>query len=985
MLKQKPLAAAVAVSLGLAALPALAQDAAGTSTMQTVEVTGIRASMAKSLNVKKNSVANVEVITAEDVGKMPDKNLADSLQRLAGVAVRTDYDEAEKVALRGTNPDMTMILFNGHAIAGADWYVGDQPSASRSTSLSLLPSTVINQAQVYKTSMADIVDGGLAGTINVTTRKPLSAKEKISGVASVGASYVTLPGKTAPDLDALVNWKNDANTFGFFVQGFANKRYIRRDSVSRLAYGTSSGYDTINTGTMKGITDESLAGSGYKAADLNGVRMPGSMASEFVEGVRDRKGGMVSLQFKPNQDIDVTMTGFHSSMNTNNYGRLKAGAIYSMLLGKASLKDGATSAGAPNTNSNGQQVFASIRNPVIVNETTMYGDTLRVLKSADIVFPDGTTPQYIGNNEGFYRDGANATVSFLDLDGKWRVNQDLTLKGLLSTTRGVGKTEADQGLTYASFGTGVSYSLGSVYNAPYVKYYGTGIKPDELVVRTISGLKSVDKEHSAQLDGEYRLEKGWIQSIEGGVRFSDHHRDSERRYPAFHTPDLKNGAPTSTIPWPSDFGGDLNGPAGWDNTGYTFSPEVLKAYFATNTKETSDQFERRIASELHVRERQSAIYAQANYEHDKWSGNVGLRFVQTRVNADIPTPIPAGACQRAAPNQPAIPCPAYPGVISTAGDLQPYYDDQTSTATRFDPLAGNTYYFTKSDRRFNNWLPSLNVRYEVTKDMLVRFGASRTIGRQNYNIVGAGFGTPGCDAQGCRVTGPNPDLKPLTADNLDLSWAWYFANRSLVAANVFYSRIDGYAKTGTSGGTTIDLWDSASQSLKTYAVNTSSQQGARIKGIELSYEQPFGSTGFGFTSNVSRAKTKVDDGRPMVGASEWAANLGGYYENDKVSMRLVANYRSEYVSGSTAPAPTANSQGLSTVAGILMPTAPTMAAPVTTLAFNASYNFMPNLTLTFDATNLTNVRRAYYRYSDQEQSKLDVIGRQYYLSLKYKF
>jgi iron complex outermembrane receptor protein len=277
------------------------------------------------------------------------------------------------------------------------------------------------------------------------------------------------------------------------------------------------------------------------------------------------------------------------------------------------------------------------------------------------------------------------------------------------------------------------------------------------------------------------------------------------------------------------------------------------------------------------------------------------------------------------------------------------------------------------------------VRYEVTKDMLVRFGASRTIGRQNYNIVGAGFGSPGCDAQGCRVTGPNPDLKPLTADNLDLSWAWYFANRSLVAANVFYSRIDGYAKTGTSGGTTIDLWDPASQSLKTYAVNTSSQQGARIKGIELSYEQPFGKTDFGFTSNVSRAKTKVDDGRPMVGASEWAANLGGYYETDKVSMRLVANYRSEYVSGSTAPAPTANSQGLSTVAGILMPTAPTMAAPVTTLAFNASYNFTSNLTLTFDATNLTNVRRAYYRYSDQEQSKLDVIGRQYYVNLKYKF
>ena len=983
MLKQKPLALAVAMALsGIAAVPALAQSEADSTVVQKVEVSGIRASMAKSLNVKKNSAANVEVITAEDVGKMPDKNLADSLQRLAGVAVRTDYDEAEKVALRGTNPDMTMILFNGHAIAGADWYVGDQASASRSTSLSLLPSSVLNQAQVYKTSMASLVDGGLAGTINVTTRKPLSAKEKISGVASLGASYVTLPGKTAPDLDALVNWKNDANTFGFFVQGFANKRYIRRDSVSRLAYGTSSGWDVINTTTMKGITDESLAGTGLKASDLNGVRLPGSMSTEFVEGVRDRKGGMVSLQFKPNQDIDVSLTGFHAKMETNNYGRLKAGAIYSMLLGKANVADGATGATAANTSSNGKQVFASIRNPVIVNETTMYGDTLRVLKSADIVFPDGTAPQYIGNSEGFYRDGASASSAFLDLDASWRVNQDLKLKTLLSTTRGTGQTAADQGLTYARFGTGLSYALGSVDDAPYIKYNGTEGTTDQLVARTISSLKSVDKERSAQLDAEYRLEKGWIQSIDSGMRFSDHHRDSARRSPAYRTLGL-GAAPGATVPWPSDFGADLGGPAGWDNTGTTFTPEMLKAYFAANTKATSEDFERRIASELHVRERQSSAYAQANFEHEQWSGNLGLRFVQTRVNADIPTPIPAGACVRSAPNQPAIPCAAYPGAITNAGDLQPYYDDQA--ATPFNPLAGNTYYFTKTDKRFNNWLPSLNVRYEIDKDMLVRVGASRTIGRQNYNIVGAGFGTPTCDAQGCRVTGPNPDLKPLTADNLDLSWAWYFATRSLVSVNAFYSRIDGYAKTGSSGGTTIDLFDSASQSMRTYAVNTSSQQGARIAGLELSYEQPFGSTGFGFTSNVSRAKTKVDDGRPMVGASEWAGNLGGYYENDKVSLRLVANYRSEYVNSTTAPAPTANSQGLSTINGVLMPSAPTMAAPVTTLAFNASVNLTPALTLTFDATNLTNVKRAYYRYSEEEQQKLDVSGRQFYVNLKYRF
>lgn len=354
MLKQKPLAAAVSMAvLGLAAIPALAQDAsAGATSMQTVEVTGIRASMAKSLAVKRDSAANVEVITAEDVGKMPDKNLADSLQRLPGVAVRTDYDEAEKVSMRGTNPDMSLIIFNGHTVSGGDWYVADQASSSRSTSLSLMPSSVLNQALVYKTSQANIVDGGLAGTINVTTRKPLAQKERFGGVISGGASYADLPGKSAPDLNAMFNWKNEAGTFGFIVQGFAEKRYVRRDSVSRFAYSGGSGWDVINTSTMLGVTDESLAGSGYKAADLNGVRIPGSMSMEFVESVRDRKGGMFSLQFKPNQDLDVTMTGFHSGMNANNYGRLNAGAMFSMLLGRGGLQGGATP-----TNSNGQRVY----------------------------------------------------------------------------------------------------------------------------------------------------------------------------------------------------------------------------------------------------------------------------------------------------------------------------------------------------------------------------------------------------------------------------------------------------------------------------------------------------------------------------------------------------------------------------------------------------------------------------------------------------
>ena len=145
-LNRKPLSAAVISALVSLTAPVYAQTAAPTpaptsaevaaaakkaedakkaaaQSIEQVVVTGIRASLEKSLEVKRNSGANVEVITAEDVGKMPDKNIADSLQRLTGVAVRTDYDEAEKVSLRGTNPDMSLILFNGHTVSGGDWFV----------------------------------------------------------------------------------------------------------------------------------------------------------------------------------------------------------------------------------------------------------------------------------------------------------------------------------------------------------------------------------------------------------------------------------------------------------------------------------------------------------------------------------------------------------------------------------------------------------------------------------------------------------------------------------------------------------------------------------------------------------------------------------------------------------------------------------------------------------------------------------------------
>jgi iron complex outermembrane recepter protein len=807
-----------------------------TEKIDVITVTGIRASLQKSIEVKRDASANVEVITAEDVGKMPDKNLADSLQRLVGVAVRTDYDEAEKVSIRGTNPDMSLILFNGHTVSGGDWYISDQGSSSRSTSLSLMPSSVLNQAIVYKTSQANIADGGLAGTINVTTRKPLDEQASFGGQINAGAVYASLPDKTSPQLNANLNWKNEANTFGAIMQGFAEKRYLRRDSVSRFAYGTSSGWGVIDTSTMLGITDASLAGTGLRAADLNGVRMPGSMSSEFVESVRDRKGGMLSLQFRPNRDWDITATGFYSSMDANNYGRLTSGAIYSMLLGRAE-PFGATTGNAAFTSSNGQRVYAQIRNPVITTETSNYGFPLRVLRSADIVFPDSTTPQYVGNSEGFYRDGANATSGFFDIDTKYKVTNDLTINALFSTTRGKGTTALDQGITFARYGTGISYALNGIDQAPDSRYIGAGgnvpvLNADgsgyRVVNRAASSILTVDKEDSLAIDATYNIAASVFSTLEAGVRHADHKRDVRRWAPTFRSATFSPAPTTGVESYPGNFGSQLSG-SGWDRSGFYYSPETLRGYIASQTKPTTAEFERRVAGEIDMREKQSAAYLMQNLDGNWWSGNVGLRFVRTQIIANIVTPTSTAKCPKTEPGQTPVPCALIPGAITTAGDGSTFYD-----GVPFNPLAGAVYYKTPTNRFYSHVLPSLNLRAEITKDVVARFGLSRTIGRQNYNILGSGFSAASCDATGCSVTGPNPDIKPLAADNADLSFVWYFAPRSLVSINGYLSNLDSYVKTGANRqGATVDLLDPVSNTIRPFFVNSASQQGAKIRGIEL--------------------------------------------------------------------------------------------------------------------------------------------------------
>ncbi|HUG25683.1 TonB-dependent receptor plug domain-containing protein, partial [Piscinibacter sp.] len=253
-IQRTPIASAVALLLFGLGMPAIAQQAAPAPSqpasaparateLETVIVTGIRGALEQSLSQKRDANSRVEVITAEDIGKMPDKNVADSLQRVPGVTISSaganegGFDENDRVSMRGTNPSLTQTLVNGHGIASGDWFVLNQVgTVGRSVSYSLLPSQLVQSVVVHKSAQASLVEGGLTGSVNIITRKPLGFREPLTLEASVGAVYADLPGKTDPQLSALANWKNEANTLGVLVQAFHEQRSLRRDGQEVLSY-----------------------------------------------------------------------------------------------------------------------------------------------------------------------------------------------------------------------------------------------------------------------------------------------------------------------------------------------------------------------------------------------------------------------------------------------------------------------------------------------------------------------------------------------------------------------------------------------------------------------------------------------------------------------------------------------------------------------------------------------------------------------------
>ena len=934
--KLTPIAAAAAVAIaGAVAAPAFAQSAAAPAAaasaasgddVQRVEVTGIRASLQSAINVKRNAETHIDVISAEDIGKMPDKNVADSLARIPGVTILNSpsggsggFDERDRVGLRGTNPSLTQTLLDGHPVANGDWFVLDQTGAGvgRSVSYSLLPSELVSRVEVHKTAQASDTEGGTAGTVDIITRKPLEFSKTLTLEGSLGAVYADLPAKTDPQVSILAAWRNESKTFGFMVQGFDEKRHLRRDGVETFALDGTSAYPALDA-TKNASTVAAGAPAGTLYENLIGEAL-------FTQQ-RERKGGALTVEFKPTSTMDFSLSGFSSKMDANNYNR------NFMLAPYWSLDDTAHSGNLPTVSN------VSVQNGILTSVQYNFA-----------------TPTKVGVYDLISRK-ASASTNYLNLEGSWSATNNLKFSGNGGVSNGEGKTGTQDVWEGDIYGTSAGYTLHGSTAAPSFNMtlatppagtVGTG-PSGALATDWIFGDQDVDvkdKDTWGQIDAEYSLDDGLLRSLKFGLRGNQHRRYTDgaiiAQGPNWATDPFANPLPASdfTESYPSNFGSGLGGSY---PTGVTFpSQSALAAYDDTYAARPLSR--RIVTHEYSVKESNKAGYVQGNLEGEAWSGNVGLRVVQTQETSLIWAP--------------------------TSNTSLPGYVDSVWAAGTI-PYTG--YYQTYDKRTYTDFLPSASIRIDVTPKVVARFALSRTMTRPDYTALSSAqllgnYSDKTGQSVGTGSTG-NPDLNPVRSTNVDANFEYYFAPRAFVSMGAFHMEMASYITDGVKTGTyTTDLVGGTPGQTITapFALTTDVNMRASVTGMEWAIETPVFEN-FGVSVNYTLADAHDATGHVLKGAVKNSGTLSGYYENDMFSARVNYNYSSDNYLGKDRGTDYYQRGG-----GVVS----------ASLGLNAS----KQLSFSLDAQNLNDPILKYYGDNKNEPRAIYRNGRQFYVAAHFKY
>jgi len=978
-----PMAAGVSIALGLfAASPAISQEAEAEEAEQVEEVlvTGIRASLQSSQDTKRDSSGIVDAISAEDIGKFPDTNLAESLQRITGVSIDRARGEGSKVTVRGFGPDYNLVLLNGRQMPTAS-------GTSRSFDFGNLASEGVSSVEVYKTGKADTPTGGIGATLNIRTTRPLEAPglNATVGLKGVNDQSPHDGSSMTPEISGLFS-----NTFANDTIGVA---------LTASHQVRDSGANTASVGgwrTFAGEVDNCWCGAGPSEwggippqGDPNQVNRPGAgdlysvpqtIGYEFANYHRVRNNGQLTLQWEPIQDLRATLDYTYSEVELertfSNYsawfnfgaqetvwtdGPQASPIVYTENLGGSDFSMGAgTDAWRTQNDSIGLNVDWALSDDLVLtfdthSSTAEFSPNSKWGDSALISIASFTRDRTTGHF------GDELPVLELGLSGPLN-KDDMIVTGSVFTNN-VSKMDIDQttlgGNWELDFGIVESLDFGVQLTEVNNRSAGSVVQRDAWGGVTQPGAIS-DLLTDADSSGEFdQFDAG------SDSRLQTQYYTYDMEAIIARTEELMASGQASTFPL-ADMG----------TCGTGFCP--------------SDNF----TSDRRTTEESSAIYIQANMATELAGMpvymNAGLRYEETDVSSQALSP-------------------AYTSIEWVSGNE--IYAILAPDA-EFSHLTGS----------YDVLLPNLDFNIELTEDLVARASFGKTMSRPDYGSIQGGQ-TIGSllRVDGGNGSRGNPGLLPLESTNIDLSLEWYYGDASYASVGYFRKDVENFIGTDFVEEETFNLAHPANGPLYQAAIAATGssdagtlynyivtnfqgepgvngsvitgvdgrdgaavfelaipvdQEDAVLDGWEFAWQHAFGESGFGFILNATIVDGDIEYDNfstagqfALTGLSD-SANAIAFYENYGFSARAAYNWRDDFLAGT----------GQANVGA-----GPTYVAAYGQWDINASYEIGEHFNVFVEALNVTDETTHVYGRDTMQTLFASQLGPRYNFGVRYKF
>ncbi len=793
--KSEALLGIVGGAMLLGTAPALAQEQQGSEELEEVVVTGLRGSLITSMNLKREATGVVDSISAEDIGKFPDTNLAESLQRITGVSIDRVAGEGSKVTARGFGPGFNLVTLNGRQMPTADVSVvgsgGDGEYGtftSRSFDFSNLASEGVSALEVYKTGRASQPSGGIGATINVKTLRPLTAGNKASiGAKAMFDTSVENGSEVTPEVTGLYSFANDSESFGFALFG----SFQQRDSASvgagnqdwnveRLSKFLDPGNGRVRADNPATPANEATVFNNLPSGDPL-VSYPNNSDYYFTEIERQRINGQAVVQFRPADSFTVT-ADFLYAENENKEQRSTQGNWFNRPFSRVDF------------DSNDQVATAVFLEDTLSGPKDIaWGQQLRQTKD---------------------------TLESVGLNLRWDINDKFGLEFDGHTSSAKSDPNGPNGKTSYDFGTGahsiVAHDLDltsgfPVQNYTYAdNYVNTDVAATQPYraqnnngiidigdVSSSVGRTAIQKQ-AMDID-QFRLEGDWTINEGNKVSAGVDYRATSMEQRRFVTAQVLGD-------WGVVRPGDIEGEAAGALEAYClsclydhFSPGDSAVAFRGNAADLYNgvspyylglgghDIQTWNNDHNFVDEDITAVYAEYAWKGElggREAGvNLGVRYEQTDVEARTVQAAPTGISWNA------------------DNDFAQVFATDTSVLS------------DKAD--YDNVLPNIDFHVELLDNVVARASWSKTIARADYGqlfFADAAGTPPRATALGGIATGNsgNTGLVPLESSNIDISLEVYYGEASYISLGFFNKDVENFIGTGSTVKTLFDIHDPSS-------------------------------------------------------------------------------------------------------------------------------------------------------------------------------